>query len=407
MTSILKRTFAVLGVAALTAAGVAFSAAPAQALPGSVTFEDGNCGIASGADTVDGLAFTVSNASTTDETLTYEIRVNFVVTQNLTLAPGQSQRTVLELPEDEDTTVQVAGNGGLFAYKLASVDCVGNYSPDVTGSIQSSCLLDTGGAEDIRYIAGVLLTADNSEGDTVTEYYFTAGDVSLEGGQLDPEEVRVRSTSLEEDTPTHVEVGSVAEDGAYRVLAEQDITLNCIADTPVITSPTEGQVLLGSPSTITGTGTPGDIVAVAVAEAQVYDELAEDAEDAGSAARAVPVTEPVVDAEGVLIFEATIDENGEFAVQTPLAIGEYVTFAIAAREATEDSEASVSAQSNIVRFSVAAAPIVPVNPAVAAGAAGGTTLAATGFAPVLPISIAGGLLLAGAGAFLLRRRTAE
>jgi hypothetical protein len=399
MTSILKRTFAVLGVAALTAAGVALTAAPAQALPGSVVFEEGNCSISSGeGTTVDGLAFTVTNATTVDEDLTYEIRVNFVATQTITLEPGETLRTVLELPEDELTTVQVAGNGGFFSGTQADVDCVGNYSPDVTGSIESSCLLDTGGI--IGEIPGVLLTADNSEGETVTEYYFTVGDVSLESGQLDPEEVRVRSTTLEEDTPTHVEVGSVDEEGDYRVLAEADITLNCIADTPVITSPTDGQVLTGSPTTITGTGTAGDEVIVAVVEAEIYDAVE------NSAARAVPVTEPVVDEDGVLIFEATIDENGEFAVQTPLAIGEYVTFAIASRAATEDSDASVSAVSNEVRFSVAAAPIVPVNPAVPAGAAGGKALAATGFAPVLPISIAGGLLLAGAAAFVLRRRTA-
>lgn len=403
MTSILKRTFAVLGVAALTAAGVALTAAPAQALPGSVVFEEGNCAIDTGDGTVDGLAFTVTNASTTDEALTYEVVINFnTVDQTITLEPGDSQRTVLELPEDESTTVQVRGNGGFFGGNLASVDCVGNYSPDVTGSIQSSCLLDTGGI--IGEIPGVLLTADNSEGETVTEYSFTVGDVSLESGQLDAEEVRVRSTTLEEDVPTHVEVGSVDEEGDYRVLAEADITLNCIADTPVITSPTEGQVLIGSPTTVTGTGTPGDQVALFVVEAAVYDAAAE---DAGAAALAAPVTVPTVDEDGVLVFETTIDENGEFAAHTPLAIGEYVTFAIAARDATADSDASVSGPSNVVRFSVAAAPIVPINPAVPAGSTGGKALAATGFAPVLPISIAGGLLLAGAAAFMLRRRTAE
>jgi hypothetical protein len=404
MTSILKRTFAVLGVAALTAAGVAMTAAPAQALPGSVVFEEGNCAIDTGDGTVDGLAFTVTNDTEIDEDLTYEIRVDFVATQTITLSPGESQRTVLELPEDEVTTVQVAGNGGFFSGTQADVDCVGNYSPDVTGSIQSSCLLDTGGI--IGEIPGVLLTADNSDGETVTEYSFTVGDVSLESGQLDAGEVRQRSTTLEEDTPTHVEVGSVDEEGDYRVLAEADITLNCIADTPVITSPTEGQVLIGSPTTITGTGTAGDQVAVFVIEAPVYDEAFE---DAGAAARAVPVTEPVVDEDGVLIFEATVDENGEFAVQTPLSIGEYVTFAIAARDASDESDASVSGQSNVVRFSVAAAPVVPVNPAVPAGtgAAGGKTLASTGFAPVLPLSIAGGLLLAGAAVFMLRRRATE
>lgn len=405
MTSILKRTFAVLGVAALTAAGVALTAAPAQALPGSVTFEEGNCAISTGEGTVDGLAFTVTNADTTDEDLTYEVVINFdTVDQTITLGPGESQRTVLELPEDENTTVQVRGNGGFFGGNLASVDCVGNYSPDVTGSIQSSCLLDTGGI--VGEIPGVLLTADNSEGDTVTEYSFTVGDVSLEGGQLDPGEVRQRSTTLDEDTPTHVEVGSVDEEGDYRVLAEADITLNCIADTPVITSPTEGQVLIGSPTTITGTGTPGDQIALFVVEAAVYDAAAE---DAGPAALAVPVTVPTVDEDGVLIFEATVDENGEFAAQTPLAIGDYVTFAIAARDATDESDASVSGQSNVVRFSVAAAPVVPVNPAVPAGtgATGGKTLASTGFEPVLPISIAGGLLLAGAAVFMLRRRSAE
>ena len=402
MTSLLKRTFAVLGVAALTATGVALSAAPAQALPGSVVFEDGNCGISTGEGTVDGLAFTVSNATTTDESLTYEVVINFdTVDQTITLAPGESQRTVLELPEDENTTVQVRGNGGFFAGNLASVDCVGNYSPDVTGSIQSSCLLDTGGV--IGEIPGVLLTADNSTGETVTEYYFTVGDVSLEGGQLDPGEVRQRSTTLDEDTPTHVEVGSVDEEGDYRVLAEADVTLNCIADTPVITSPTEGQILTGSPTTITGTGTAGDVVTLGVYDRAVFEN---ESAGAGDAARAIPVTVPIESGEGYLIFTTTVDANGEFAVETPLAVGDYVVLAIAGRAASADSDASISGLSNVVMFSVAAAPVVPVTPAVPAGTAGGKALAATGFAPVLPISIAGGLLLAGAAAFLMRRRSA-
>jgi hypothetical protein len=102
----------------------------------------------------------------------------------------------------------------------------------------------------------------------------------------------------------------------------------------------------------------------------------------------------------------TVDANGEFAVETPLAVGDYVVLAIAGRAASADSDPSISGLSNVVMFSVAAAPVVPLTPAVPAGTAGGKALAATGFAPVLPISIAGGLLLAGAAAFLMRRRSA-
>ena len=405
MTSFLKRTFAVLGVAALTAAGVAITAAPAQALPGSFTITEG-CDIPSGGSTVDGVSITIDNSDDEVGSLDYSVLVDYTAPSARvgTVAAGDSETFVLALPEDDSTAVQIYFGDVLQGGDTITTNCVGNYSPDVTGSIVSSCLLDSGGI--IPPSAGVLLTADNSEGDGPADYFFTVGDVDLESGTIAAGGDRLRSTSLEEDTPTHVEVGSIDEEGDYRVLAEADITLNCIADTPVITSPTDGQVLIGSPSTITGTGTAGDQVAVFVIEAAVYDAAFE---EAGPAARAVPVTVPTVDEEGVLIFEATVDENGEFAVQTPLAIGEYVTFAIAARDATDESDASVSGQSNIVRFSVAAAPVVPVNPAVPAGTgvAGGKTLASTGLAPVLPISIAGGLLLAGAAVFMLRRRSTE
>lgn len=403
MTSILKRTFAVLGVAALTAAGVALTAAPAQALPGSFTITEG-CDIASGESSVDGVSITIDNGDDETGSLDYSVKLNLSgpIVRTGTVAAGESETFALELPEDVSTAVQIFFGDVLQGGDTITTNCVGNYSPDVTGSIEASCLLDSGGIALPE--PGVLLTADNTDGDGPADYYFTVGDIDLESGTVAAGDDRLRSNTLEEDTPTHVEVGSVDEDGDYRVLAEADITLNCIADTPVITSPTEGQVLLGSPSTITGTGTPGDQIALFVIEAAVYDAAFE---DAGPAARAVPVTVPTVDEDGVLIFETTVDENGEFAAQTPLAIGEYVTFAIAARDATDESDASVSGQSNVVRFSVAAAPVVPVNPAVPAGTTGGKALAATGFAPVLPISIAGGLLLAGAAAFMLRRRTAE
>ena len=398
MSSILKRTFAALGVAVLTVAGVTIAAAPAQALPGSAVFEEGNCAIPDGDGTVDGLAFTVTNAATVDAALTYEVVINFAtVDQTITLAPGESRRTVLALPEDENTTVQLrsTGDDGFFAGNLASVDCVGNYSPTVTGGIESSCLLDTGGV--IGEIPGVQLTADNSEGDTVTSYSFTVGDVALESGSLAPGETRVRSTTLDEDTPTRVVIGSAAQDGGERVLAQQDITLNCVADTPVITSPTEGQVLLGSPTTVTGRGTPGDVVSVAIADATKFD-VTDEGNDVSTLA-AAPVTVPTVSGDGYTVFVATVAADGTFAVQAPLPVGSYGVVALAARTATAQNPASISLPSAIVRFSVAAPVVTPAGTVAGAG-----TLAATGFAPALPISLAGGLLLAGVGVLLTRRR---
>lgn len=421
MRKLFTRSLSVLAVAVLASAGVAFTAGAAQALPASVTFSDQNCDIPTGGTLipfVDGVDLTVTNADTTDEALPYSIVLDFNRTyEQGTLEAGQERHITIPLPEDSDTTVQVfdtSEGGGLIGGNLASVDCVPNYSPEAVASItDASCEFPTGGI--IPPSPGFSFTLDNSAGTGPADYEFVIGDISVESGVVAAGDTRVRAWSLsdEEDTPLLAVVNSVNAEGEVVALASKTVEVDCLADTPVITAPTEGSTVQ-SPVTITGTATAGDTIAVAVGDAAA---LAPAADAQRLQAEAVPST-PVVVGDGFVVYSTVAAADGTFSVIAELEPGDYGVTAVAGREASESglTPASVSDPSPIVTFTVAApvptptptpAPTTPGGASPAGNGSGGTgsgSLANTGFEPLAVGGSAIALLLAGGVALLLIRR---
>ena len=430
MRKLLTRSLSVLAVAALASAGIAFTAGAAQALPATVTFGTQNCDIPTGGTlglVVDGAELTISNADTVDTDLDYSIVLNFSTTyESGTIEAGDSLRRVIPLPENSDTTIQVfdtSTGGGLIGGSLQSVDCVPNFSPAAVATIaDASCVFPTGGI--IPPSPGFSFTLDNSKGTGPADYEFIAGDTSVESGVVAAGDTRVRAWSLDEDTPLVATIRSVDAAGDPVTLASKTEVVNCLADTPVITTPTEGQSVL-SPVTISGTATAGDTVTIAVGDA---DALA--AGDAtGDAARlqaeAVPST-PVVVADGVVAYQVVAGADGTFSVLAALEPGLYGAVAVASREASAGGAvpASVSDPSTLVTFTVAQPAVVPpvtppvttppvtaptgTNPVVvvpAGNASSGTgALAQTGAAPLVAGVSGLVLLLAGGLALLVIRR---
>ena len=172
----------------------------------------------------------------------------------------------------------------------------------------------------------------------------------------------------------------------------------------MITAPTEGQIAL-SPVTITGTGTVGDEIAVAVGDSTTLAPTSEQAQ--GFLAEAVPST-PVVTGDGFTVYATTVGADGTFTVTAALDPGDYGVTAVAARAEAEDgTPASISDPSAIVRFSVVAAPVVtpPANvPAGNVSSGTGGTLANTGFDPMIGVGSGLALLVAGGIALALIRR---
>jgi len=415
MKKIFTRSLSVLAVAALASAGVAFTAGAAQALPATVSFGDQNCDIPTGGTLIpfiDGADVTITNADTVDQSLDYSIVLDFDRTyQQGTLDAGQTLHLTIPLPEDSDTTIQVfdtSEGGGLLGGSLQSVDCDPNYSPAAVASIaDASCVFPVGGI--IPPSPGFTFTLDNSEGTGPADYEFVAGDTSVESGVVAAGDVRTRFWSLSEDESLLATVSSVNAAGDPVVLESATESVNCVADTPVITAPTEGQSVT-SPVSITGTGTAGDDIAVIVGEASVFEQPAD-------AARLAVPSVPVIDQDGVKVYETVVAEDGTFEVLAELAPGDYGVLAGASRAEGEDgTPASSSDPTAIVSFTVVAAPVTPTTPATpgtavpAANASSGTgtgSLANTGAAPMIAAGSGIALLAAGGIALaLIRRRRA-
>ena len=414
MKKIFTRSLSVLAVAALASAGVAFTAGAAQALPVTVSFGDENCDIATGGTLIpfiDGADVTISNADTVDESLDYSIVLDFDRTyQQGTLAAGQTLHLTIPLPEDSDTTIQVfdtAVGGGLLDGSLQTVNCVPNSSPEAVATIApASCVFPVGGIIPPR--PGFTFTLDNSEGTGPADYEFVAGDTSVEGGVVAAGDVRTRFWSLDEDQPLVATINSVDAAGDPVVLSTETRSVNCVADRPVITAPTEGQSVT-SPVTITGTGTVGDDIAVIVGEASVFEQQAQD-----SSARLAAPSVPVIDEDGVKVYETVVGADGTFEVLAELAPGDYGVLAGASRAEGEDgTPASSSDPSEIVSFTVVAAPVTTpssTNPgttvpaANASSGAGTGALANTGATPMIAAGSGIALLAAGGIALALIRR---
>jgi hypothetical protein len=419
MRTLFRRSLAVTAALVLTAAGVAVGTAAAQAdvpATASVAFSDQNCDIPTGGTLipfVDGVDLTITNAADATAAFDYSIVEDFNSNspyEQGTLQPGTDRHITIPLSEDTDTTVQVfdtSPGGGLIGGTLASVDCTPNSSPQAVATIApADCAFPTGGI--IPPSPGFSFTLDNSAGTGPADYTFTAGDTTVENGVVAAGDTRTRAWSLDEDTPTVATISSVDTDGNPVVLTSSTEEVNCVADTPTITSPTAGQVLTSSPADITGTGTPGDGITVVVGDASTFAAASGSADLQTLAAASTPVLE----GDGFTVYATTVGADGTFAVSAPVTNGDYGVAAIASRDASEGGAvpASVSSPSGTVLFSVAI-PVVPAGTITPGATTGGSTtngtgagtLASTGLDPMLPIGSAIALLLAGAVVMIVRR----
>ncbi|KIP51264.1 hypothetical protein SD72_16495, partial [Leucobacter komagatae] len=153
-------------------------------------------------------------------------------------------------------------------------------------------------------------------------------------------------------------------------------TPDATLDAPVITSPTEGQVVVGDQVTVTGTGTgtPGSNILLAVVPTDQLDEL-EAAEGDMSSAASEPAdpTDPIV-----------VDADGNWTVTLALTPDDYTAAAVAflldengAPVLDAAGQPVISDPSADVAFSLVAA-VVPAGTPATPIATGTTGLAYTG-----------------------------
>jgi hypothetical protein len=166
---------------------------------------------------------------------------------------------------------------------------------------------------------------------------------------------------------------------------------------PVITAPTEGQVIAGDQVTFTGTGEPGTNVALLVVPT---DELEE---ELGLAQRRIAAAAEPADPEDPII----VDENGEWSVTYALEPDEYTTAAILF---DPEDGFPLSDISELVSFSLVPAVAVD-NPdegtGDGAGEGDGEGLAVTGSESTGFLGLAAVLLVAGAALVVVNRRVAR
>ncbi|MBD8141600.1 MULTISPECIES: hypothetical protein [Frigoribacterium] len=186
-----------------------------------------------------------------------------------------------------------------------------------------------------------------------------------------------------------------------------DFTLEAAAvvlDAPVITSPTQGQVVVGDQVTFEGTGTPGSNILLAVVPTDQLDEL-EAAENGRAAAAAVPAdpADPIV-----------VDAAGNWTVTLALTPNDYTAAAVSflldadgAPVLDAAGQPIVSAPSADVAFSLVAAVTPAALPATPI-ATGTTGLAYTGSEGTeAAIGIGAAVLLLGSTLMVLARRRAK
>ncbi|KQO46727.1 MULTISPECIES: hypothetical protein [unclassified Frigoribacterium] len=185
-----------------------------------------------------------------------------------------------------------------------------------------------------------------------------------------------------------------------------DFTLEAAAvalDAPVITSPTQGQVVVGDQVTFEGTGTPGSNILLAVVPTDQLDEL-EAAENGRAAAAAVPAdpADPIV-----------VDAAGNWTVTLALTPDDYTAAAVSFLLGADGlpvldaaGQPIVSAPSADVAFSLVAAVTPAALPATPI--AGTTGLAYTGSEGTeAAIGIGAAVLLLGSTLMVLARRRAK
>ena len=168
-----------------------------------------------------------------------------------------------------------------------------------------------------------------------------------------------------------------------------------LTPTPVITSPTEGQVVTGGTVTISGTGPVGTGIVLTVADPSFLDGTVTETPAEGRFYLTDP-TDPIL-----------VDAQGNWTVTVSLLPGEYVTQAIAAElnaDGSVDEAGAVSDFSNTVAFSLVAAAVAPPVVTPAAPVVRPAGLAYTGSEASQGVVGAALLLLVGGGLLVAARR---
>jgi hypothetical protein len=172
-----------------------------------------------------------------------------------------------------------------------------------------------------------------------------------------------------------------------------------LTPTPVITSPTEGQVVTGGTVVISGTGPIGTGIVLTVADPSFLDGTATESPAEGRF-YLTDLADPIL-----------VDDDGNWTISVELLPGEYLAQAIAAElnaDGSVDETGGVSEFSNVVAFSLVAAAVAPPVVTPAAPVARPAGLAYTGseasqgvVGAALLLLVGGGLLVAASA----RRRT--
>jgi len=336
----------------------------------------------------------------------YEFVKNDTVVESGTLAAGETRSYTASLTPNESGTsairsVDAAGDPVVLATGAFDLDCEPGPAP--TGAVtDASCEIPTGGVL-VPTIPGVEYTFDNSMGTSDAPYAFLDGDTVIENGTVAEGDTRIRSVSLTEDLETVVQVVTEDADGNVVVLDSKTVTLDCLANTPTITAPTDGTTVTTSTTTISGTGDAGETITIVVAPATE----AAPADAAAAAAIEVPAA-----------LTTTVQADGTFTLPVELADGDYTVAASATRAASASGVVpeSTSEFSTPVDFSVAIAetPVTPgtgggttVTPVGSSSGTGNGSLANTGVETAKFAALAAMLLLVGgAVTVFVRRRTA-
>ncbi|ROS54742.1 hypothetical protein [Frigoribacterium sp. PhB24] len=183
-------------------------------------------------------------------------------------------------------------------------------------------------------------------------------------------------------------------------------TTPVVLDAPVITSPTQGQVVVGDQVTFEGTGTPGSNILLAVVPTDQLPELEAPADEMRAAAEPADPADPIV-----------VDADGNWTVTLALTPDDYTAAAVAflldadgAPVLDDAGQPIVSDPSADVAFSLVAAVVPAGTPAtpIATGTAGTTGLAYTGSEGTeAAIGIGAAVLLLGSTLMVLARRRAK
>ena len=180
-------------------------------------------------------------------------------------------------------------------------------------------------------------------------------------------------------------------------------TTPVVLDAPVITSPTEGQVVVGDQVTFEGTGTPGSNILLAVVPTDQLPELEAPADEMRAAAEPADPADPIV-----------VDADGNWTVTLALTPDDYTAAAVAFLLDADGlpvldaaGQPIVSAPSADVAFSLVAA-VVPAGTPATPIATGTTGLAYTGSEGTeAAIGIGAAVLLLGSTLMVLARRRAK